>query len=239
MKNQNWIALLIAILIPSAALLVVRLRPEPQEHPGARPRPEDVEPRRPDGFERVEQNLLRLREPLELTEAQIRSILDVSHASRRELAGIKLELDGLERELDRTLRLPEVPRDMALTLLRRIHELRLRSDTLRLTTPLDIRSVLTPAQREKLQQLPSGDDRPNDGMPPPRDEMRNDDGMPPPRDEMRNDDDMPPPRDEMRNDDDMPPPRDEMRNDDDGPPPHDGMRPPRGAMRPASAEPGL
>ncbi len=202
MKNQNWIALLIAILIPSAALLVVRLRPEPQgrERPSPRPRPADADPRRPDGFERVEQNLLRLREPLELTDAQIRSILDLSHASRRELAGIKLELDGLERELDRTLRLPEVPRDLSLTLLRRIHELRLRSDTLRLTTPLDIRSVLTPAQREKLVHLeptPSGD-QPDDATDRNgRDPMEPGDPRPP-RDDMRNDDDMPPPRDDMR-----------------------------------------
>lgn len=188
MKNQNWIALLIAVLIPSAALLVVRLRPEPREQERPRPGRDAPAHSRPDGFERVERNLLHLRDSLGLTQDQLKTILDTTHAGRRELAGIKLELDGLERELDEVLRRPEVPRELALTLLRRIHELRLRSDTLRLTIPLDIRAVLTPGQREKLRRLSPayGDDRPGDAMPPPEDDdHRPDDAMPPPRDGMR------------------------------------------------------
>jgi len=223
MKNQNWIALLIAVLIPSAALLIVRLRPEPREQERPRPVRDAPGPARADGFERVERNLLHLRDSLGLTPDQVKTILDTTHAGRRELAGIKLELDGLERELDEVLRRPEVPRELALTLLRRIHELRLRSDTLRLTIPLDIRAVLTPGQREKLRRLsPATDEhRPDDAMPPQRDDDRRpDDAMPPQRD------------DDRRPDDAMPPQRDDDRRPDDAmPPQRDGMRHPRG-MRP-------
>lgn len=170
MSRASWIAIIMAIAFPSVALLVILLtrseRPPPPEHPRMghpSPHKQDIPmPHKGDGHPPhfrggppppFEEELLRLRKQLELTEEQVDQIWKLGQPARREMSELRFSIDEQEATLHGLLRQDEVNEEETIQCLEELHRLRLRMDTVKVLTPIRLKKVLTEGQREKLMDL--------------------------------------------------------------------------------------
>ncbi len=179
MSRPAWAAVFAAIAFPSVALVIVLLagRPagQPAAHPPGRPPPglAGPHPGPPPGKGPPppihDEELVRLRRQLELSDEQVERIWKIGAPARRRMAELELDIGEKERELRELLAADEVDETRAVQTLEELHDLHFDMEKLRLLTPLRLRGVLTPEQRSKLIELwrERGRHGPGKGPPPP------------------------------------------------------------------------
>jgi Spy/CpxP family protein refolding chaperone len=167
MTRAGWVAIGAAIAFPTIALVVVLLvRPPPPgvgfppPGPGCGPPPgPGAGPPPP----LDEEALVAMREPLGLTDEQVERIRGIAGPARRRMDGLHGELRAAERALLDALSSEDVDEALVRQRLEALGALRREMDELVVLTPLRLRAVLTPEQRERLMRL-WRDRRPPPGM---------------------------------------------------------------------------
>ena len=161
MSRVAWVAVIAAIAFPSLALLVVLAvgpprPPAPPGPPGEHPHPGPHPGKRPPlplGPGLRDDALVGLRGPLGLTDEQVERIWEIGEPARRDLAALDGRVSAKERELLAVLEADEVDEAAAGRLLEELGALRLEMDRLVVLTPVRLRAVLTPEQRERVVEI--------------------------------------------------------------------------------------
>ncbi|MCU0612842.1 MAG: Spy/CpxP family protein refolding chaperone [Candidatus Eisenbacteria bacterium] len=103
---------------------------------------------------------------LELTGDQLAAIDEIQYRSRQEEISRRAELERAELEMDREMRKDAPSESAALGLFDAVHEARGKLERIHLRTRLKVRGVLTPVQRQKLEDLMRREEKPHPPRPP-------------------------------------------------------------------------
>ncbi|MBU1238390.1 Spy/CpxP family protein refolding chaperone [Myxococcota bacterium] len=187
MTKQGWIAIILAIVFPSTALIIVLASRGSNEHrhpahgPACRhdgPRhfpewnkppghgPAVPFPRRPPLFSPTESPLKAMTRDLSLSPEQVKKIQKIETDTRKKEEELQGKIDTLEEKLHQLLKIDPVDRPGCLKIMEEMSRIRLSIDTIRIFRPLDIRGVFTPAQRsifEKHMKIEPFKKRPGHG----------------------------------------------------------------------------
>jgi len=151
MSRAAWAAIIVAIILPSVALTVVVLArpkgPPPPDHPAMQ-----EGPRMPPPALR-EEMLVKLREPLGLSDEQVEKIWTIAEPARRGMVELEAKIEAKQGELGKILGSEDPDEKAASACLEELGKLRLERDRIAVLTPLRLRKVLTAEQRTKLVEM--------------------------------------------------------------------------------------
>ncbi|MBU1218532.1 Spy/CpxP family protein refolding chaperone [Myxococcota bacterium] len=182
MSKQGWIAVFLAIIFPTTALIVIMLaRPGNQKTPqlpppgaGGCPAGFHAGPghhgpkighhggsghhgpkmgRHNDRMKEKDGHLKMMARDLGLSKEQIEKIIDVESKARTTREKLRLSMDNKHQELSELMKKGAADEAAAMKIIDEIVKMKSEMDRSHLTMPFEIRKIMTPEQRKKMEKI--------------------------------------------------------------------------------------